>query len=228
MRLFEFTELRENVSFESSIKIVVDILTTELPELYRRLGKMAENYSSNHGEIDKGFNFIAGGIKSTWYNDVVIKSLRPSLYNLLKHTPKQHRHLLDVFLNATIGQGSMSSIEHSLIPALGKLGVALKSQKLQQASSAAKNSVNNFYNLIERLNNEYYNSDVDGDIDSENDVPAEPNVIGQQNIAVDGIINDVLSRIDRRVAGEIRNAIARSDNKLAALQQELRRRGINL
>ena len=54
------------------------------------------------------------------------------------------------------------------------------------------------------------------------------NVISKQNAEVEKIINDTLGRIDRHQAGEIRNILSRSANKLATLQQELNRRGIRL
>lgn len=54
----------------------------------------------------------------------------------------------------------------------------------------------------------------------------QPNVISQQNQQVEAIVNSVLKDLPSNVAGEIRNAIAKSDNKLAALQAEMKKRGL--
>jgi hypothetical protein len=54
--------------------------------------------------------------------------------------------------------------------------------------------------------------------------PKNP-AIGQQRSQVEDIVNDVLSKLPKKIAGDIRNAIARSPNKLQALQAELKKYG---
>lgn len=60
-------------------------------------------------------------------------------------------------------------------------------------------------------------------IDSE---PKKPNIVSQQNSQVETLVNQVLSGLSPKDAGEIRQAIAKTDNKIAALQRELQRRNI--
>jgi hypothetical protein len=55
---------------------------------------------------------------------------------------------------------------------------------------------------------------------------APPSATGHQQQQVDKIVNDVLKSLPSSIAGDIRNAIARSPNKLLALQQELKDRNI--
>jgi len=222
MKIYEFTELSEDISMEASLKNIVDIMSTELPDLYRKLGAMAENFAKNHGEIDHRFNFISGGPKSQWFNNVFLKALKPALYNLARNIPKHLRSDLSDFLNDTIGEGKFSDIERRLIPLLGTLGAALKNKQLSSAAHAAKLAVKDFHHLVAKINAEQ------DDYDEPETTPAAPNPVAQQNAEVDRIINDTLSRIDRRQAGEIRNIISRQDNKLHALQQELTRRGITI
>ena len=49
---------------------------------------------------------------------------------------------------------------------------------------------------------------------------------GVQNSQVDQIVNDVLSGLDQTVAHQIRQSISKSDNKLQALQIEMKKRGL--
>lgn len=65
-------------------------------------------------------------------------------------------------------------------------------------------------------------------VDSKDTRPTikQPSVMSQQNQQVEVIVNGILKDLPSNVAGEIRNAIAKSDNKLAALQAEMKKRGL--
>ena len=58
--------------------------------------------------------------------------------------------------------------------------------------------------------------------------PAVKSATPQQNVQAEQMINAILASLPGGIAGEIRNAIARSPNKLQALQAEIARRGITL
>jgi hypothetical protein len=80
---------------------------------------------------------------------------------------------------------------------------------------------------------ERYLMDLEAEVDEPDDVPVrsktpKSNAIGQQNAQVDSIINNVLGKVPKSIAGDIRNAIARAPNKLAALKAELDRHNINM
>ena len=49
---------------------------------------------------------------------------------------------------------------------------------------------------------------------------------GTQAVAAEAVVNQVLSSLPEKVAGEIRQAISRASNKLLALQVELKQRGL--
>lgn len=106
-----------------------------------------------------------------------------------------------------------------MIRILDNISKDITNQKLSSAVSSARHTIRNYESYLLKLE-----SDEDEPISKS---PKAPNVIGQQNTSVEQIINDVLSRIDRNQAGEIRNILARSDNKLATLQRELASRGIH-
>jgi hypothetical protein len=223
MRLYEL--LNEDVSKETSVRNISDILTTELPELYRKLEKMADNYARDKGEINKGYYFITGSTKSNWYHNVFVKSMKASLYNLAKSLPQNVRGQLSNFLNTTIGYDSFSQVEDSLVGIIAAIGKVTKNSELSHAAEAANHAINHYKSHLIKLNSDAADDDYD-----EPAAPKvnTPNPIAQQNNAANSIIDQTLARLDRNQAGEIRNAIARSGNKLAALQQELTRRGIVL
>lgn len=218
MRLFEF--ITEDISSNEATRNIADILTTQLPDLYRKLSKMAENYADNHGEIDKGFRFIAGGQRAAWYNDVFFKHLKPSLYTLTKKLHPSVTADLKEFLNNMIEIKSMAAIENQLPDILIDIGRATKNKQITDAAVSAKSAYEGYLKYIEKLN-----SGADEE-PAAKQKEKQPNIVSAQNTEVERIVNDVLSRIDRNSAGEIRNVLARSDNKLATLQQELSRRNL--
>jgi hypothetical protein len=222
MRLQEI--LREDISPEASVRTIVDILTTQLPSLYRQLEAMAEKYAANHGRIDKGFSFVSGGPKSRWFHSVYFKELKPALYSLLKSLPPKYKDDLADFLNKTIGEGSFRNIQDDLLDILGDISTLTKNQKLKGGVSAAKHAVRNYQNHLAQLNRDE-EDDIEEPVIKK---PEEPNLARQQNAAVEEIINDALARLGGKQAGEIRNAIAKSGNKLQALQKEFEKRGITL
>lgn len=218
MRLSEI--LLEDVSREASLKTIADILSTELPELYRKLAKMAERYYESNGELGKGFRFVSGGQKTQWYHNVFEKYLKSSLYNLANHTKSSE---LKEYLSKAVGNTSFSSIENVLFDLLGNIAKKNKIQSLLTAVSAAIHARDAYYKKLEDLEI----SDADDYEEPAANTPPQPNPVGQQNATAEAIINDILSRIDRTNAGEIRQILARSENKLQTLQRELSRRGLN-
>jgi hypothetical protein len=82
---------------------------------------------------------------------------------------------------------------------------------------------------------EDYLGRVEAEVNDEDDddftpAPKQPkdNVVGRQNAAAEDMVNQILRSIDKKAAGEIRNAIAREPNKLQALQRELNKRNIKV
>jgi hypothetical protein len=218
MRLFEI--LRENTSSEAAVKIIVDVLSTQLPHLYRRLMKMADTFSDNHGGLGRKFNFITGGPKSEFYKNVYFKDLNPALHTFLKSLNRNDGIELKEFLSKYAGSGKFGII-NELIVILGNISRSTNNKKLGNGVSAAKNAVRNYQEYLDKL-------ELDNEDDEESDekILKQPNIVGQQNASVEDIINDALSRVHKNQAGEIRNIIAKSDNKLMALQKEFTKRGI--
>jgi len=240
MRLSEI--LQEDVSSEASLKNIDDILTVQLPGLYRGMKLMAEKYANNYTpkredgvyEYDpekfmKSLTFIMGSQKAKWYQDVFFKALKPALYNFSKSLPPVLRNRLSQSLSDMVISGSMKNVEGSLIQQLDNIALVTKNARLKSAVTTAKDAIREYNLHIEKM--EPIAARNNAPIDSGYDDPAPPkerSSIGSQNASVESIISDVLSRIDKKQAGDIRNAIARSANKLQALQIELNRRGIKV
>jgi hypothetical protein len=225
MRLYEF--LTEDVSKEAATRNITDILSTELPVIFNKLEKMATDFEYNNGSIGdednnnpKKFAFIMGGQKSQWYKTVYETQMKVALYSLMKYLPKGLKKELSDYLD--IMPGGFRQFQDILIPLLARAGQELNNKSLSNGAHAAQAAIKKFNTLVSKLSVEE---------PSGYDTPKQPkkaNPIAGQNQSAEGIINDVLGRIDKKHAGEIRNIVARSDNKLMTLQQELSKRGIKL
>jgi len=64
-------------------------------------------------------------------------------------------------------------------------------------------------------------SDLKDQVKAEKIKDGEVDVLGQQNVAVEAIVNTTLATLDKKLANHIRQLIAKSDNKLQILQREL-------
>jgi hypothetical protein len=67
----------------------------------------------------------------------------------------------------------------------------------------------------------------DDEIEKAPKAPKDP-AMGQQRNQAEEIVNNVLRKLPSKIAGDIRNIIARAPNKLQALQQELQKRGVKV
>lgn len=98
--------------------------------------------------------------------------------------------------------------------------------QITDRSEFAKNSKNDDTTYYTSLG-QGYGSDSSGEIDplraADND---RKQLSGKQNSAAEDMVNAILGSLPSRIAGDIRNAIARSPNKLQALQREMAARGI--
>lgn len=242
MRLFEI--LQEDTSSGASQKNIDDILTVQLPGLYRGLKIMAEKYATNYtpkrdedgvfrydpDKFTKSLKFVMGSQKARWYQDVFFKALKPALYNYSKSIPPDLRNRLVQALSDTVVGGSMSDVESIIIPLLGRIALSTKNAVLNSAVSTAQDSVSEYYKFLDKAETiaSKANASVDSGYSEPTSEPDKKSSIGSQNATIESIIADVLSRIDKKQSGEIRNAISKSGNKLAALQNELTKRGIKV
>lgn len=220
MRLYEL--LTENVSKESSIKNIVDILSVRLPALYHKLGIMADRYYEKNKELGKGFAFVTGSQKSSWIQDVYVTEMSPALYALVKFLPPSYSQESKRFLSDNISP-KFDDITETLVSILMNIAVVTKNEKLLSGAKAADHARNRYEALLDKLES----ISVDDEDDDTGPATTKDNTFGQQQDMVQAIINDVLSRPEiKKYAGDIRNKISKSANKLVALKAELEKRGI--
>ena len=226
MRLHEI--LKEATELGSTVRTITNDIGTPILDLYGRLKYAVQRAADNNGLDAKGnivgLGLIIGGETGRWINTAYINKLENELHDLVRYAPKQTAKLKQFLL--TIDKKNFKTLSNSLPSILKQVATDLKEKSLYNNANAWEQAAEDFSIFISKATEE---ADRYGETGYDNapTTPATPNPHGQQNANVEGIINDVLGRIDRRQAGEIRNILARSANKLATLQQELTRRGIN-
>lgn len=210
----------ESTSLDSTIKSITNH-TTDIMQVFEALKSMAEKWFYNNGNL-KGFHRNAAGIGKRWFDQFYFNRLQNELYDLTKYSP-HHSAQLRQFLKMASDGGSISFIDISkyLPDILQDLGSKIKSPDLERFAANWSRWYDSYYDALNSIGSEE---------EDDYQPPSEPkpNIVGQQNAQVEKIVNDVLSSLPKNLAGEIRNAIAKSGNKLAALQQELGKRGISL
>ena len=214
----------EGTSIESTLRAVINDIGEPITNVYDTMKFQAKKYMENHGELDRGFRMVAAGIGGRWVQSMYVGRLQNELYDLCKYNTRRTVELKQ-FLRGIETDGelemkrSFGSIANELPRILAKLGQHL------DASQLTKNA--NRWMQNKAAYEEYIaNLELEDDYDKPS-VPTSPKnpAIGQQRSQVEDIVNDVLSKLPKKIAGDIRNAIARSPNKLQALQAELQKRG---
>lgn len=217
-------QINENITTDSAIKNIVAINDT-IGKVYRDLKSMAQNWFENYGNI-KGFQRNAGGVGKRWYDSFYFNKMDRDLRTIYMQNPRKAAELAEFFNIEKDRRGHLSfkDIGQNLPQILAKVGKNLGREDLENFGKNWQAVYDNFQVFIADL-------EASSDSDEDEDLPVEPprdNYIGRQNVAVEEIVNRVLNSLNKKVAGEIRNAIARDPNKLQALQRELARRNINL
>ena len=228
MRIREL--LRESVSRETTLREIISVVrSVTIDQIYPTLEELATKYAANNGHL-KGFRLIAGGTASRFFQ-TFFANRRTGLRALLEtdfmqYLPQPARELLHPEFHYTKRLNSLGDIEHTFPVILARIGKIIKSEELTNAANDWAKARDHYYDHLRELN---------AQLEDEEDVAPTPKIskpkdksLGQQRGQVEQLINDVLKDLPERVRGEIRQAIARDDNKLMALQRELTKRNIQL
>ena len=216
--------LNEGPSLPSTLK---SIATNGEPitQLYGKLQAMAKRWVDNNGSL-KGFHRNAAGQSAQWFNNFYFNKLQADLYALAKQAPRHAAPLIVFLKDASEDRESrinFTEISRSLPPILFRMGKKIDDESLARFAASWDSR---------RKEYESYLSDLEDQADGEDDFdepvvkPEKSKMPGQQNAQAEQIVNDILSKLPKNVAGDIRNAIARAPNKLQALHQELSKRKI--
>lgn len=220
MRIYEIIE---SVSIGSASRDLIDGMVTRFADMHSKIRNVLQSAANNAGgDISpRTIGMLAGGQKAKVKAEEYDRVLKPALYELYKTT--KDADLKQFLSDAVNEQFKMGDIEVLLPSILINIAHRQKNTKLEAALNVWTKEIEKTDAFIDKLL-----SDSEPEPNDEPKEPKAPNPIAQQNAQADKIINDVLGRIDKKQAGEIRNSIAKSANKLAALQSELTRRGIKV
>ena len=218
--------LDEGPSLPSTLK---SIATNGEPitQLYGKLQAMAKRWVDNNGSL-KGFHRNAAGQSAQWFNNFYFNKLQADLYALTKQAPRHAAPLIMFLKDASEDRESrinFTEISRSLPPILFRMGKKINDESLARFAASWDSR---------RKEYESYLADLESQADDEDDFdepvvkPEKSKMPGQQNAQAEQIVNDILAKLPKKVAGDIRNAIARAPNKLQALHQELTKRRLNV
>jgi len=237
MRIHEI--LAESASYESTIQVILTVLDSPINILYHNLDRALEEYYRNADpqalindpRADR-WGLVKGTHTNRWVENFWSSELRSNLHDLVKYRPKQTPELKR-YLSVLDGQASrerdkFKTIEKQIPGILERLGKSLKNPRLQELSRNWQRLSAELEKKREKIRDRYISDFQDQTSTSSTSQSSSNQLGGQQAQQAEQIVNAILSDIPKREAGEIRQAIARSSNKLQALQQELTKRNIKL
>jgi hypothetical protein len=220
-------EVDESTSIDSSLKIIINDISEPVASVYDKLKFMAKRYVHDHGELNRGWKMVEVGQGARWVQGMYNAQLKGALHALSKYNPKRTGELQQ-FLGGREVNGeielkrSFNNIASELPEILAKIGNYIESPELTKAARRWMQNKTEYENYIDSL------GDDEDDYDAPTVKPEKSKLPGQQNAQADQIVNDILRNLPSKVAGDIRNVIARSPNKLQALQAELKKRGVSV
>ena len=217
--------IEEAISPEEAIRSIVSTADS-ITKVYGDLKTMAEKWVYNNGTLN-GFHRNAAGVGKRWYDAFFWNKMDTDLRLLLEKNPKAAGKLRDFFNIERNEKGhvSFTTIGRSLPRILNHVGEQMNNKDLKRFAAEWFKKHKDYEDYLGRVE-----AEVNDEEDDSTPAPKQPkdNVVGRQNAAAEDMVNQILRSIDKKAAGEIRNAIAREPNKLQALQRELSKRGIKV
>ena len=211
--------ISESPSLETTVRAITNDIGEPVLQVYATLRHMAKQYYDNNGYL-KGFQLVAAGVGKRWYDTFYFNRLGKELHHLVGFVPKHSRQLKDLLSDLPKNFNALSIRLPDVLIAIGQ---EIKAANLTRNALKWKDENKKFKDFLTSLESE---EEFD---DQEPAPPSQKNKsIGQQANQAEEIVASVLRNLPSKVAGEIRNSIAKSSNKLAALQQELNMRKIKI
>ena len=218
--------LQEGTSLETTIRAILNDISDPIEQYYATISEMARKYDYNRGDM-KGFGLIMGGAGRRWFDTFYFNKLQKELFHLTKFAPAYTKRL-KAFLDTT--PTKFSDIDDVLPSILDEIGQQARLPILSKKAQNWMRLQKEFSALWRELaNDEDQESPAAKQASAEKAKATQQKAtVGSQMSQVEQIVSNVLASLPPKVAGEIRNAISRSGNKLQALQQELSKRGIKV
>ena len=215
MRLRELLEAPE---LPTTVNAVATDIGNNIMNLFRDMDSMLDRLIEKNKSSD-GFGFIAGSTASRWMHNNWNR-LNMELFDLARQSGARGA-ALKAWLSRR--ENKFFDISSSLPPILSDLGKKLNSVHLEKNANAWNQANRELWAKFS--SSEPKEEPVKTSTENK---PAVKSATPQQNVQAEQMINAILASLPGGIAGEIRNAIARSPNKLQALQAEIARRGITL
>ena len=211
----------EGPELKSTLRAISNDIGEPVLQLYSTMKQMAKQFYASKGNL-KGFQMVAAGAAARWYNEFYFNKLGKELRHLTQQSPR-HAATLNDFLGSL--PKNFNALADELPEILAQIGQKIGDRELTRKAQLWTKAKQDFRNYLGEL-------EASGEEDDYDDEPVAKSpknpAIGQQASHAEQIVNDVLSKLPNKVAGDIRNAIARSSNKLQALQAELQKRGVKV
>jgi hypothetical protein len=224
MRINEI--ILESFSLTGTVRAIAGDINGTVPTMFGEMRVSLDKYIGVHKSVDK-FPFVRAGIFERWKRSVYLNRLESEIKDLNNFLPK------NIDKRPPLGS-KFADLRYDLPNELIQLGNILKNDDLIQAGKTWAKHCEAYFDYEQSMEAKYgdevkknkrgdsYKEKNQVDIETQRD-----NIIQQRN-QVDAIVNDTLSKLPKNIRGDVRNAIARSTNKLAALEAELLRRNIKL
>lgn len=214
-------ELFESITLDTTIDALVTDTLRSSSDMFKQFHNIAITMSE---KADDDFNpdklhFICASRGMIWFHEHYFNNIQKELFDLIKFLPHKTpgiREFLQIpqeefkDFNFVITKLAKAFIQTGAVARIPKLSQA--GEKILAMHAGFKTTINK---LITNLN-----------ADNKPPKSKKSSVSSTQNAQIETIINQVLQSLPKSVAGDLRNAIAKSPNKLAALQQELNKRNI--
>ncbi len=227
------------------------VLLDQVRSLYARgdhedMGKVAKQvvrmtkgkwFSNNYLSTSRYRETPTQGMKNallTIAKDPRFKSISNTLHELGSFEIQTDRDVIAAKkLSNSANVSQLVEVLPSLMIKMGSIDPVNK-EKLGITASRLSNAASKFDSEFRKLHDEWDREwGKDAEKNKQKAIQDQQNKAIKQNTStqnsqVEVLINQVLSSLDKKVAAEIRPILARSENKLAVLQNELSKRGINM
>lgn len=220
----KINELIESASKQSTTRSIVAALSSPINAYYEAVSDALQKMYDNKGSI-KGSGMVIGGFSSRWVDRFYTNKLQRDLQDLVKQYPKATQDLkkfLDQYKTGTTLK--FGDLQQELPEILEDVADEISDSALKHRAINWKTRRTELQKLVADLK------------DAEQEEPHTPakksknkdSAVSSQLSQIETLVNNVLKDLPKKQAGEIRQAIAKSDNKLQALGAELQKRNIKL
>lgn len=210
---------------------------------FDELKKSAANFFGNRGDL-AGWEFIGASVEArTWWDRIWAPRTNPrrdrqasgglqaELFDLAKQAGRSGRPLQALLHDMITNRGNFTALGRRLIPVLRNIANEHGNTTLEKRANQWQAELDDYERWMNDLIDRQppakpKKSPSKGSAPIVGVPQDKKSLLPGQNVAAEKMVNNVLRALPSAIAGDIRQAIARSPNKIQALQSELQKRGI--